>query len=517
MSKQHGNSDNEQRGTLPPAVVVKTMSAAEKTKYFLATMATTGGVLELMGTGFAGLCIAAAAGGTAAYFSEEIRNKLIDHLPAPKVPRTSNSALSRLAKINWWLSGAQKRSDTEELEAIEPDREEEDEPASDAGEDETEEDTCDELPPLAPVRNVQIPTAPRFKDMCSLINERRLVLCYTAKGPLFGTVEDLLSMAIVGMPGRGKTTALTFYVAQLLSIGAEVVVWDPHGSLNELTGVPGLSYIDELADIPASMDVLEAELTERRKLYKVSRQVKHPLLLLVDELPVVAHYGKKRDPRVFDTTEAFTLEARKWNCYFIGSGQSTDAEILPTRVAENLSSRIVFACSNRRASMAGLAKEAITGLLPIIRPDTPELKGVMIFDCSRLSTPVLGAIPFTTVKDIIEFLGLGRETSVSRVSRTVETGNGGNDNEKQVETAQELAGAITEKVISGAFPISVEMTEMDDVRSKPPVSDEKLEIISRMKKDRIGDADIASMMGLSGRRYKIYQQCLVYLGYRKDA
>lgn len=515
MSKKHDDNKSEQRGVMPPAVVIRAMGAAEKTKYFLVAAATTGGVLELMGTGFAGFCIAAAAGGTAAYFSEEIRNKLIDHLPVPKAPR-GNPTLSRIAKLDFWLSGRQELPDTEELEAIEPD-EEEDEPESDAAHEGDSDGAHEEVP----AQGVQIPTAPAFKDMCSLINERRLVLCYTAKGPLFGTVEDLLSMVLVGMPGRGKTTALTYMVGMLLAIGAEVVVWDPHGSLSELAGIPGLAYIDELADIPASMDALERELTERRRLYKASRQVKHPLLLLVDELPVVAHYGKKHDARVFDMIEAFVLEARKWRCFFIGAGQSTDAEILPTRVAENLSSRIIFACSNRRARMAGLAEEAVRDLLPIVRPDTPELKGKMIFDCSRLSTPVIGAIPFTTVADIIEFLGLGRgisvSESVSRVSQIPETGNDGNENRKQMETAQEAAGAVTEKVVSGAFPVSVETAETDDVRSNLPVSDEILEIISNMKRDpRNKDRDIAQVMGLSGRKYAIYQQCLVYLGYRKD-
>lgn len=509
MSKKHDDNKSEQRGVMPPAVVIRAMGAAEKTKYFLVAAATTGGVLELMGTGFAGFCIAAAAGGTAAYFSEEIRGKLIDHLPVPKAPRGSPT-LSRIAKLDFWLSGRQELPDTEELEAMEPD-EEEDEPESDAG-DEIEED--------APAPSVQIPVAPAFKDMCSLINERRLVLCYTAKGPLFGTVNDLLSMLIVGKPGRGKTTALTYYVAMLLHAGAEVHVWDPHGSLSELAGIERLHYTDELADIPGSVVVLESELEERRTLFKTLKRVKHPLLLLIDELPIISQFAKK-EPAVFDLFQRFVLEARKWNCYFIGSGQSTDAEILPTRIADSLSSRIVFYVERRKATQAGVDLETAKKLLPVLKPDSDELKGKMIFDCSRLSEPVIGAIPFTTVQDIIEFLGIGRGISVSKsvshVSQIPETGNDGNANGKQMETAQEAAGAITEKVVSGAFPVSTETAETDDVRSTLPVSDEILEMISRMKRDpRNKDRDIAQVMGLSGRKYAIYQQCLVYLGYRKD-
>jgi hypothetical protein len=48
---------------------------------------------------------------------------------------------------------------------------------------------------------------------------------------------------------------------------------------------------------------------------------------------------------------------------------------------------------------------------------------------------------------------------------------------------------------------------------KPDVSDEKLEMIRRMKEKKFQDHEIAALVGLSGRKYGIYRQCLVYLGY----
>ncbi len=216
-------------------------------------------------------------------------------------------------------------------------------------------------------------------------------------------------MAVVGKPGRGKTTALCYYVAILLSAGAEVHVWDPHGSMNDLAGVyPRLHYTDVLEDILASVALLRQELDERSRLYKQRRQTRHPLLLLVDELPVIGDYEKHLKKRGVAEEETptflitrFVLEARKWRCFFIGSGQSTDAEILPTRVTENLSSRIVFYASDRRARMAGLEQEVVKTLLPLLKHASP---GVMIFDCSRWDEPVLGAIPNITVSDIQQFL-----------------------------------------------------------------------------------------------------------------
>jgi hypothetical protein len=212
---------------------------------------------------------------------------------------------------------------------------------------------------------------------------------------------------IIGKPGRGKTTALNYYVAILLKAGAEVHVWDPHGSLSELAGTfERLHYTDDLSDIPESVTALTRELEARRLLYKQSRErikeVKRSLLLLVDELPVIAQYGRthKDIPALI---EKFVLEARKWNCYFIGAGQSTDAEILPTRVSDNLSSRIVLYSSNRRTGMAGIDIEVAHRFLPLLKPD--EVKGRMLFDCSRMSEPVLGAIPWIEVKDLAAFLG----------------------------------------------------------------------------------------------------------------
>jgi hypothetical protein len=278
---------------------------------------------------------------------------------------------------------------------------EEDEEEDDQDEEREGEETEEEQ------NGVRLPTAPPFSEMCHLIAHNRLVLCWTMSGPLYGTIKDLLSMVIVGKPGRGKTTALVYYVAILLKAGAEVHVWDPHGSLSELAGsFERLHYTDDLSDLPESIAALTRELEARRVLYKQVKErieeIKPPLLLLVDELPVIAQYSRK-NKEASDLIERFVLEARKWYCFFIGAGQSTDADILPTRVCDNLASRVIFYSSNRRATMAGLDIETAHRLLPALKPD--EVKGRMIFDCSRVSGPVVGAIPWTRVKDLPAFLG----------------------------------------------------------------------------------------------------------------
>ena len=288
---------------------------------------------------------------------------------------------------------------------------------------------------LAPV----IPQAPVYAEVDSLITDQKLVLCYTQEGPVFGTVTDLLSMCVVGKPGRGKSTALLYYILILLKAGAEVWIWDPHSGLNDLAY--GLNYCDDLGDIENSCPKLHSILEQRRKLWKEQKKTMHPLLLLVDEMPVIKDYEDARVKEVKQLSKKgeedalleydqfyrpsrllkkFVLEARKWNCYVILSGQALPAEVLSTLTRDNMSSRIVFESCNMHARMAGLQKEEIDGLLPALKGAGP---GVAVMDVSRWSKPVLAAIPNTTVDDLRAFIDGGRVVESDSISAMPELKN----------------------------------------------------------------------------------------------
>jgi len=314
---------------------------------------------------------------------------------------------------------------------------------------------------------VVLPVAPSFRAMAHLITLARMPLCFVidpSSGhviPMFGTIDDLLSMAITGKPGRGKTVALMYYVAMLLKNGAEVYVFDPHGAMAELAilnnrvlpGMPAtarIHYFDRKESITGAVPGLYRELEQRDDYYRpqvvdgevVSRRVKHPLLVLADELPILAdfdeqveaEYKKINRQRVKDGEDELevpslmylirriVLEARKWRCFFIGSGQSMDAEVLPTKVTENLNSRIVFFSSNRRARMSGLENDAIRHLLPQIRRGG---SGVMVYDCARWDEPLIGAIPYITVDDLLWFLGVDASTALQEMENGANLGTVG--------------------------------------------------------------------------------------------
>ncbi len=167
--------------------------------------------------------------------------------------------------------------------------------------------------------------------------------------------------------------------------------------------------------------------------------------------------------------------------------------------------------------MAGLDEKSVKQLLPLLKPDT--VKGRMIFDCSRIGEPVLGAIPAITIRDLQAFLGSSRREQPAGlpVSRVSPVGSAGNESGNSGETASQ---AEPEKVIRDVFPVSREAAETGKPSAPvriPPVSQETLDHIRRMKARGFSDREIASLVGLSGRKYALYRECIAYLAQMKGA
>ncbi len=309
-------------------------------------------------------------------------------------------------------------------------------------------------------REIRVPVAPAFWDIAYLITEESMPLCFVVDEdpespyygetvPQFGTIDDLLSLAVIGKPGRGKTVLLMYYAAILLARGAEVHIFDPHGVMGELAllhgrELPGMPptarvyYYDRKKTMLDAVPKLMREMDDRDQLCRlhleggklVSRKVKHPLLILADELPILADFDeqiraeykeKNRNlepgepklevPSLLYLIRRTVLEARKWRMFFCGSSQSIDATILPTKVTDALNSRIVFFNSDRKARMVGLEADVIKKMLPLLRRAGP---GVTIYDCARWDAPKIGAIPNITAEDLLEFLGVDMDALEER-------------------------------------------------------------------------------------------------------
>src|SRR6266516_689474 len=315
---------------------------------------------------------------------------------------------------------------------------------------------------------ILIPEKPLFWEIADLITTERMPLCcvvdddpasrwYGQTVPQFGTIDDLLSLAVIGKPGKGKTVWVIYYTTILAVYGAEIHIFDPHGTMGELAllhgrplpGMPATAriyYYDRKDTMMQAVKVLKVEMDDRDVLYRphmedgemVSRKVKHPLLILADELPILAEFDnevraeyKERNqgkaysereevPSLIHLIKRTVLEARKWRMFFIGSSQSIDASILPTKVTDALNSRIVFFNSDRKARLVGLEADVIKKMLPLIRRAGP---GMTIYDCARWDAPKIGAIPNICVDDMLQFLGVDLDALTE--SWVVESGRSG--------------------------------------------------------------------------------------------
>jgi hypothetical protein len=303
---------------------------------------------------------------------------------------------------------------------------------------------------------IPIPQAPNFWDIIHLITENSMPLCFVVDQnprsrtygqtvPAFGTILDLLSLCVIGRPGRGKSVLLLYYLCILAKYGSEIHILDPQGAFKDLMLLHGkllpampptarIYYYSDLAEMEAAVSNVMADIKEREKLYKphlengefVHCTIKHPLVVMADELPIIAEMdieikqktkeenkARKEEGlealqirQVTQMVKTSVLAARKYGVYFVGVAQSIDATILPTRVTAGFNSRIIFSSTEQKARMAGLESADAKRLLPIIRRAGP---GKTIYDCGRWDMPLVAAFPNMTIEDVLRFFGISMD------------------------------------------------------------------------------------------------------------
>src|SRR5260221_7964666 len=256
------------------------------------------------------------------------------------------------------------------------------------------------LPELS--QSLDVPVAPIFKDIEAEITKDSMILGYDGYGePVLGTILDLLSTNVVGKPGRGKSTALYFFTAQLMRIGAIVQIFDPHGALASLA--KATIYEHDYDRMSACVNYIRKEMTLRKRRYvdNGSKCFDRHYLLIVDEMPAIASWernqnklGNKSVNSILALIEDIVLQGRKFNMYVMVSGQGMPATVLPTLTRDSLSSHFVFYTTDRHAQLAGLDKDVAKALLPRIRIAGP---GVCELDAAPRE-PELVATPSTTLE-----------------------------------------------------------------------------------------------------------------------
>jgi hypothetical protein len=239
---------------------------------------------------------------------------------------------------------------------------------------------------------VNPPTAPPLAQLLASGWQptlERMTLGYAASGPLYGNINALLSTAVVGRPGQGKTTLLRFVLAQLLLAGGEALLLDPHGDIvGELGGLVRIaaSSSTELNDAAAW---LNSEYDRRLADYRHGQRTFTPLLVLADELPILP----LKSAAAMTVITRTVLEMRKCSGYTFISGQGLPADRFGGSLARDaLSSRYIFASNPRQARAAGLDSETAR-LVEALTPGRAILDG-------PTPTPTIVAIPLSTSADL---------------------------------------------------------------------------------------------------------------------
>ena len=321
-----------------------------------------------------------------------------------------------------------------------------------------------------------LPHAPAFSSIIEQVRDGRWCLGYGAAGAIFGMIDDLLSTAIVGRPGTGKTTLLRFVCAQLLKVGGQPVIWDPHANIaDEVSDL--LACAVEPQEIYQNSRQVERVLDRRLQERREGKPAPETFLLLADEWPVIAALT----PGAVDVAKRVVLEGRKVGMYALISGQGLPAKLLDgTLVRDALSSRYVFNTTPQQARLAGLDNETAKELLTLLETSGP---GHAILASSRLKPEII-SIPHTSVSDM---RGCIPETGVYAS-----------------ETAAQADASSTVNVSAEADETSVNTLARigNDIR----------ETIRRLNSKGMAHREIASAVGLSGRNYGAYQAVCRELG-----
>ena len=247
-----------------------------------------------------------------------------------------------------------------------------------------------------------LPTSvPPFRAIMGYIKGENIVLGVNVQGVVQGTVSDWLSTLWVGMPRTGKTYGLNFVIGQLIILRAQFLILDPHAQMMELSTL--LPYVHRVDRCIEMAETIELELEARIDRFEANNStcLDPHYMLIVDELPAIADKEDQLEAQkvkfrsLIDVIRRIVCEGPKYHMYCAAVGQSVPHTVIPTIARDNMSSRYVFNCMPRVASMAGLDNTSINTMLPSLDNQV----GKCIISPARMK-PFLGAIPKTDISDL---------------------------------------------------------------------------------------------------------------------
>lgn len=240
--------------------------------------------------------------------------------------------------------------------------------------------------PMGEVPGVRTETTiPTFAQYLSLNRPTpdRMLFAYSDTGPIYGRLDQLLSVEIVGRQGQGKTTLLRLIYAQCLIVGVKIMVWDLHEDI--VDDLPGAQTYTSAAAIEQSARDLEQELDRRIADHDKTAT---PIMALVDEINQLVNVV----PSVATVIGRVVNEGRKYRVFCIVSAKGLPATLFGgSTVRDAFSSRFAFQTTTRQAAMIGFDRDVV----PAVRDLTP---GRALFE-GPVPAQVI-SVPYTTADDV---------------------------------------------------------------------------------------------------------------------
>lgn len=231
-------------------------------------------------------------------------------------------------------------------------------------------------------------------------------------------MEELKSILILGVPGKGKTSTAAWIISQYIALGAELVILDrnarsPEGLAYKLAPFEGAFTVSP-ADSPKSM--LEAlDLAKSRLQDRIDREEEsdHPFLLVIDEATDLFAKAKNDGEwkqvgkKAMEVVEEFNAMGRKFKCFAICIGQLANASRTGgTEIRELFATRIIHGMKASQASMV-LPRNLIE--------EAPRLeKGEAFLDDEGTSDPFKIKIPYLTDDRVQEIVSRISHSATSR-------------------------------------------------------------------------------------------------------
>lgn len=570
--QQQENNDNngqQQERQISPAaaIAIHTMTAAEKAKYFGVTGLMTLIPAEVIGMGGTGLLVALAAGGLAAYWSEEVRDLIIDKLPTPK------HATSRNSKLEWLFTGR-----TSGMAIQQP---------KDGSEDLHTEKLPDTIEGVFP----------QYVERDTLRLGRVLATGQRFDPHFNSLVGQGMIMAAVQGAGKSQLTGRT--IEQAGKCGMPLMALDHKGEYDTITELPyvngyragAMSEFDFQLTADNARELVEQMMVNRYQVMvnlpsygtswlaraevvaaigkalmeyaaeqKQRRMKLLPCLVLLDEaqlyipqdvslLPPEAQENKKVLSDLKNSFFALVSNGRSYGYTMCFATQSLTyiakwaikscqiqvflrhAEKNALDMCEDIIDASVATREEIRTFEPGVG--VVIGFTrdPMVvkfdkkesrdESETPTIERLRESAQSLVDLPAAVTIPMssngqTVTLTYADLMRLMNENTVSQPLSNVSTMTGVSTIDGNALETSSQAGQ--DRVITDVFPVSKPepIAPRLSVEFENEVPEWKRKQVQAMKEAGYPDRDIAALVKLTGRKYKLYQECLIYLGYKQQ-